>query len=384
MALGPIGAFGRLGPQTQIVFSRAPDSLIKLKGSLSSSDSSNPVFKSDVSLSTLGIGGLDEEFGEILRRAFASRILPGQVTAQDGMMHVKGLMLYGPPGTGKTLLARQIGSMLNATPPKIVSGPEILNKYVGQSEENIRNLFKEAEAEYKSKGDDSQLHVIIFDEIDAICRQRGSKNDGTGVGDSIVNQLLSKMDGVESLNNILVIGMTNRLSLIDDALLRPGRFEVQIEVSLPDLTGRREIFEIHTRAMRENKHLAADVDLDELAALTPNYTGAEIRGVIASAYSFACMTKIKVGDSITIDRSKSNEALLITKGYFMKALEEVKPAYGKDNTNLKLYLPNGFLYFSPYITSIVNDLGSLMRDFLLSPTTYITSCLLYGRGMWRP
>jgi vesicle-fusing ATPase len=84
-------------------------------------------------------------------------------------------MLYGPPGTGKTLLARQIGMMLNTRlPPKIVSGPEILNKYVGESEENIRKLFKDAEAEYKAKGDESQLHIIIFDEIDAICRQRSS------------------------------------------------------------------------------------------------------------------------------------------------------------------------------------------------------------------
>lgn len=110
---------------------------------------------------------------------------------------MRGILLYGPPGTGKTLMARQIGKMLNAKEPKIVNGPEILNKYVGASEENIRKLFAEAESEYKARGDNSDLHIIIFDEIDAICKQRGSKNDGTGVGDSIVNQLLSKMDGVD-------------------------------------------------------------------------------------------------------------------------------------------------------------------------------------------
>ena len=132
-----------------------------------------------------------------------------------GIKHVKGILLYGPPGTGKTLMARQIGKMLNGKEPKIVNGPEILNKYVGQSEENICNLFTDAEKEYAEKGDDSELHIIIFDEIDAICPARGTRTGGTGVADTVVNQLLSKIDGVESLNNILVIGMTNRCVLHD-------------------------------------------------------------------------------------------------------------------------------------------------------------------------
>ena len=95
--------------------------------------------------------------------------------------------------------------------------------------------------QYKEKGDESGLHIIIFDELDAICKQRGSTSGGTGVGDSIVNQLLSKMDGVDQLDNILLIGMTNRLDMIDDALLRPGRLEVHIEISLPDEKARAQI-----------------------------------------------------------------------------------------------------------------------------------------------
>jgi len=128
----------------------------------------------------------------------------------------------------------------------------------------------------KTKGDDSDLHVIIFDEIDAICRKRGSTNSGTGVNESVVNQLLSKIDGVESLNNILIIGMTNRLDMIDEALLRPGRFEIHLEIGLPDEKGRRQIFDIHTKKMRDNALIDKDVDLDRMAKLTKNYTGAEI------------------------------------------------------------------------------------------------------------
>ena len=161
-------------------------------------------------------------------------MFPQAVIERMGIKHVKGVLLYGPPGTGKTLIARRIGEMLNAKEPKIVNGPEILNKYVGESEAKIRELFADADADMAEFGDDSELHIIIFDEIDAICKQRGSGKDGTGVGDTVVNQMLSKMDGVTAINNILIVGMTNRKDMIDSALLRPGRFEVHIEIGLPD------------------------------------------------------------------------------------------------------------------------------------------------------
>ena len=109
-----------------------------------------------------------------------------------------GIILHGPPGTGKTLIARQIGKVLNAREPKIVNGPEILSKFVGASEENIRRLFAEAEKEYKEKADESGLHIIIFDELDALFKQSGSTNSGTGVGDTVVNQLLSKVNSTIS------------------------------------------------------------------------------------------------------------------------------------------------------------------------------------------
>ena len=113
-----------------------------------------------------------------------------------------------------------------------MNGPEILNKYVGESEANIRKLFEEAEEEEQRLGTNSGLHIIIFDELDAICKQRGSSGSSTGVHDTVVNQLLSKIDGVNSLNNVLIIGMTNRPDLIDEALKRPGRLEVHKEIGI--------------------------------------------------------------------------------------------------------------------------------------------------------
>lgn len=183
---------GILTPHTFITWYKDAKSPIKLKGS-NKRPAANSIIQPNFKFEDMGIGGLDNEFSAIFRRAFASRIFPPGLVERLGIQHVKGILLYGPPGTGKTLIARQIGKMLNARDPKVVNGPEVLSKYVGQSEENIRKLFADAEKEYKEKAEESGLHIIIFDELDAICKQRGSKNDGTGVGDSVVNQLLSKV-----------------------------------------------------------------------------------------------------------------------------------------------------------------------------------------------
>ena len=185
-------ARGVLTPHTYITFYKDAKSPIKIKGS-NKRPAANSILQSNFKFEDMGIGGLDNEFAWIFRRAFASRIFPPGLVGKFGIQHVKGILLFGPPGTGKTLIARQIGKMLNAREPKVVNGPEILNMYVGQSEGNIRKLFADAEREYEEKAEDSGLHIIIFDELDAICKQRGTKNDGTGVGDSVVNQLLSKV-----------------------------------------------------------------------------------------------------------------------------------------------------------------------------------------------
>ncbi|KAL2913937.1 transport between ER and Golgi ATPase protein [Polyrhizophydium stewartii] len=366
---------GILIDQTVINFTKTADSTIRLKGGARSA-APNAIFKPNFNFADLGIGGLDDEFSSIFRRAFVSRIFPPAIVQQIGIQHVKGIVLYGPPGTGKTLMARQIGKMLNAREPLIVNGPEILNKFVGQSEENIRKLFAPAEAEYKAKGEESSLHIIIFDELDAICKQRGSKNDGTGVGDSIVNQLLSKMDGVDQLNNILIIGMTNRLDMIDEALLRPGRLEIQMEIHLPDEKGRLQILNVHTAKMRKGNLLDADVDLAELASLTKNFSGAEIAGLIKSASSFAFNRHIKIGDQAQV--TQDYDKIKFCRDDFLHALEEVRPAFGVSETELQQCVMNGILKFGPNIERILSD-GQLVIDQVKnSQRTPLVSVLLHG------
>lgn len=325
-AANPTRARGILVKQSAVTFVKAPSSAIKLTGESSGGPAPSSVtFRPDWNFESMGIGGLDSEFSDIFRRAFASRVFPPSVVAKLGIHHVKGILLYGPPGTGKTLMARQIGKMLTGREPKVVNGPEVLNKFVGQSEENVRNLFKDAEAEYAAKGDDSDLHILIFDELDAICRQRGTRADGTGVGDTVVNQLLSKIDGVNALNNILIIGMTNRKDMIDEALLRPGRLEVHMEISLPDAKGRLQIIKIHTSKMATSGLLDQSVPLEWLAQQTKNFSGAEIEGLVKSAASFALNRQINPKDlTKPVDPSK----IKVMKQDFEAALAEVKPAFG--------------------------------------------------------
>lgn len=245
------------------------------------------IFKADMNFQDLGIGGLDEQFSLIFRRAFNSRTYPQHVLDKFGIKHTKGILLYGPPGTGKTLIARKISEALNCEKPLIVNGPELNSKYVGEAEKNMRALFEPAEKEQEQKGDESGLHVIIFDEFDAVCRTRSSGGgEGSQSQVNLVNQLLSKLDGVKPLNNILVIAMTNRKDMIDPAALRAGRIELHIEIGLPDFTGRLQVFQIKTKNQRDNNLLADDVSLEELSEMTKNYTGAEIESVCKIAASF--------------------------------------------------------------------------------------------------
>ncbi|CAK9195092.1 unnamed protein product [Sphagnum troendelagicum] len=219
-------------------------------------------------------------------------------------------------------------------------------------------------------GDQSDLHIIIFDEIDAICKTRGSTRDGTGVHDSIVNQLLTKIDGVEALNNILLIGMTNRKDLLDEALLRPGRMEVQIEIGLPDEKGRFQILSIHSNKMKENSFLSADVDLKELASKTKNFSGAELEGLVKSATSFALNRQVSAAD---LSREIVEDNIKVTMDDFMPALNEVKPAFGAAINTLEMCRLNGMLdcgerhaHIQRTVMTFVEQVSFKVREHLCS------------------
>ncbi|XP_053555708.1 vesicle-fusing ATPase [Bombina bombina] len=363
---------------SQVVFEKAENSSLNLTGKSKTKQGRQSIINPDWNFEKMGIGGLDKEFSDIFRRAFASRVFPPEIVEQMGCKHVKGILLFGPPGCGKTLMARQIGKMLNAREPKVVNGPEILNKYVGESEANIRKLFADAEEEQRRMGVNSGLHIIIFDEIDAICKQRGSMAGSTGVHDTVVNQLLSKIDGVEQLNNILVIGMTNRPDLIDEALLRPGRLEVKMEIGLPDEKGRLQILNIHTARMREHSLLSTDVDIPELATETKNFSGAELEGLVRAAQSTAMNRHIKATTKVEVDMEKA-ELLKVTRDDFFTSLEnDIKPTFGTNQEEYTQFIMNGIITWGDPVTRVLDDGELLVQQTKNSDRTPLVSVLLEG------
>jgi len=270
------------------------------------------LFAKNVDFNELGIGGLDRELTELLKSGLSSRAVSPELIRRFGTEHIRGLLLHGKPGTGKTLIARNIGKLLTEVPVKVINGPEMMSKFVGESEKKIRELFDDATNDFNLHGDRAQLHVIIFDEIDAFCRERGSAGGvGGGVRDSMVNQLLTMLDGINSTPNVFVIGMTNRKDLIDEALLRPGRIEIHIEIGVPDKQGRKDILLIHTKTMMLNGILDDDVNLDTIADMTKNFTGAELSAIIKKASQHTLYQLLMDGNDKEYELAKVNMQTMV-------------------------------------------------------------------------
>ena len=219
----------------------------------------------------------------------------------------KGVLLYGPPGTGKTMMAKAVATESEANFIN-VKGPEFLSKWVGESEKAVRETFRKARQ--------AAPCVIFMDEIDSIAPTRGGEGD-SHVTERVISQLLTEIDGMQSLNNVIVIAATNRPDILDPALLRPGRFDRIVKVGMPDLDARRQILHIHT----DKKPLADDVDIDKLAEKTEGFTGADLAALTNEAVMLAIRSIIaKNGDNKELMKSQK-----IDMSFFNMALEKVRP-----------------------------------------------------------
>ena len=259
------------------------------------------------------IGGLKREL-RLVREMIELPLKHPELFQRLGIEPPKGVLLYGPPGTGKTLIAKAVANEIGAS-FFTINGPEIMSKYYGESEKRLREIFEEAKENSPS--------IIFIDEIDAIAPRR---DEVTGeVERRVVAQMLALMDGLEARGEVIVIAATNRPNAIDPALRRPGRFDREIEIGVPDREGRKEILEIHTRGMP----LAEDVDLDELADLTIGFVGADLEALCKEAAMHALRKRIEKGE-IDIDAEKIPEEVLenlkVSGEDFLEALKNIEPS----------------------------------------------------------
>ncbi len=245
------------------------------------------------------VGGVEKVKAE-LKEAVEMPLKEPEAFEKIGIRPVKGVLLVGPPGTGKTLLAKAVATEREANFISI-KGPEVLSKWVGESEKTVREIFRKARL--------ASPCIIFIDEIDAIAKARGTYDDSR-VTERVVDTLLTELDGLQELKSVIVLAATNRPEDIDPALLRPGRFDKIIDIPMPDIEARIEIFKVHTKRMPLEK----SVDLYELANLTESYTGAEIENLCREAGMNAIRVK---RDTVNADD-------------FKKALREIKPAIPKE------------------------------------------------------
>ena len=294
------GGITVVGQNTEVELHESPVDVSKLEG-----------VTNLVDVSYEDVGGLKEEVKKV-REMIEIPLKRPELFDKLGIAPPKGVLMHGPPGTGKTLLAKAVASESDAH-FILINGPEIMSKYVGGSEENLREYFEEAEANSPS--------IIFIDELDAIAPKREDTNGETER--RTVAQLLTLMDGLKSRGQVVVIGATNRPDSLDAALRRPGRFDREIEIGVPDSDEREEILEIHTR----NMPIADDVNLNRLATTTHGFVGADLESLCKEA---AMRVVRRILPEIKNDDEEIPEEVLkkiiVTKDDFKSALKEIQPS----------------------------------------------------------
>ncbi|MDD4250257.1 MAG: AAA family ATPase, partial [Methanosarcina sp.] len=259
------------------------------------------IFVEMPSVSWEDVGGLDEAKHSIVE-AVEWPIKNPEKFIQMGIKAPKGILLYGPPGTGKTLIAQAVAKESNANFIS-VKGPEMFSKWLGESEKAIRETFKKARQVAPC--------VVFFDEIDSIAAMQSGDTDNR-TSERVLNQLLTEMDGLETLKDVVIIAATNRPNLLDPAIIRSGRFDRLVYIGAPDPKGRIKIFKIHTK----NTPLAEDVNLENLASITEGYVGSDIEAI--------CREAVMIALRENFDTEK------IEMRHFKEALKKVKPTINEN------------------------------------------------------
>jgi ATP-dependent 26S proteasome regulatory subunit len=277
---------------------------------LSGETNSQKVSINNIDFNSVKVGGLQNQLIELTKRVFATRMLNSDLCTKLGIKHIKGVILYGPPGNGKTALARRLGELTGIKHIRVINGPELLSKYVGESEKNIRECFETA------KQNPEDLHLLIFDEFDALATTR-TGSESSSHNDKLVGQLLTMMDGVDQQSNIIVFALTNRIDMLDPAILRPGRFGLHIKVPMPDTNARFEILKIHGGSF------LSDDQLKELAAITEGYSGADLESLVQKTI------QNKLGELIDFNNIESST----------KAIKQVDVTYQDFADEAKAFKP---------------------------------------------
>ncbi|MCL2143387.1 MAG: CDC48 family AAA ATPase [Methanomassiliicoccaceae archaeon] len=290
-------------PQGPVVIGQGTDIVLKAEPDAKRESYEEQITYDDV-------GGLDDELRKI-RETIELPLKHPELFIRLGISAPKGVLLYGPPGTGKTLIAKAVANESGAT-FFAIQGPEIIGRYYGQSEERLRDIFKEAETNAPS--------IIFLDEIDSIAPNR---DNVTGeVERRIVAQLLTLMDGLSERGDVIVIGATNREDSIDPALRRPGRFDREIEIGMPGRNGRKDILDVHMRGMP----LGEDVDIERLAGMTQGFVGADLAALAREAAMKCLRRKMPELDLDKPISADILEKMRVTADDFFSALSEIEPS----------------------------------------------------------